>query len=137
VNGGPIVGEPERRKRFDARPVVPAPRLLPQRLSALTRAADARLTGATYAVYGAPADTPSAEDAKLELRLYGQTPAIEATLRAALVEAKLIGPEAPLPTDTVEIQGARWRLHMSLLRAPAGADQHALVASPARLHGTR
>ena len=120
VNGGPIVGEPERRQRFEARPVVPAPRLLPQRFSALTRVAGARLTGATYAVYGAPADTPSAEDAKLELRLYGQTPAVEATLRAALVEAKLIGPEAPLPTDTVETQGARWRLHMSLLRAPAG-----------------
>jgi|GEM_PF-2883467 len=120
VNAGPLLGEPERRKRFEARPVVPAPRLLSPRVAPLSRVPGARLTGATYAVYGAPGDTPSAEDAKLELRLYGQTPEVEAKLRAALIEAKLIAADAPLPTGPVELQGARWSVHMSLLRAPAG-----------------
>lgn len=120
VNTGPILSEPERRRRFEERPVVPAPRLLPPRIATLGRIAGARLTGATHAVYGAPDSTPSAEDAKLELRLYGQTPAVEAALRTALVEAQLLAADAPLPTGSVELQGARWRLHISLFRAPEG-----------------
>lgn len=118
LNSGPVLPEPERRARFEARPVVVAPALLPKRFQALSGLAGGRLTGATYARQTAWEKAPNAEEVQLEVRLFGLTPEVEKTLLQGLRTAGLLKADEGLPPEPIEQDTLRWHVRVSPLRAP-------------------
>jgi hypothetical protein len=113
-----VLPEPERRARFEARPVVVAPALLPKRFQALSGLAGGRLTGATYARQTAWEKAPNAEEVQLEVRLFGLTPEVEKTLLQGLRTAGLLKADEGLPPEPIEQDTLRWHVRVSPLRAP-------------------
>ncbi len=123
LNGGPVLAEPERRARFEARPVVVAPALLPKRFAALAGLAGGRLTGATYARQTAWEKAPNAEEVQLEVRLFGLTPEVEQTVLRGLRAAGLLKPDEPLPAEPVVQDTLRWHVRINPLRAPVDSPR--------------
>ncbi|MBU0551572.1 hypothetical protein KKB55_14285, partial [Myxococcota bacterium] len=111
----------ERRARYEARPVAPAPARLPPGFLGVLKAIDGRLSAVVYERQSRVDGAPPTQRLRLSMRAFGPDVDVAARLLAALRALKLPGLDKGIPDSPVQGNGVRWSFNIRRLVAPNGA----------------